>query len=141
MVKFVIPNPFGPFEAQTFQRLVMTRWRDGQAVHVSHPFYGRDNVPVDLMAAVYARAATGSLGAHVSPSFYAGPVGDFFQRMAAETRRRPGWACELPLADSQPPGEPMERYNLQPVDPSGYGWSEAGFWDAYAGYYAAQEPA
>ena len=27
MVKFVIPNPFGPYEAQTFQRAVMTRWR------------------------------------------------------------------------------------------------------------------
>jgi nucleoside-diphosphate-sugar epimerase len=135
LVKFVVPNPFGPYEAQTFQRLVMTRWRGGQPVRVSHPFYGRDNVPVDLLAKVYARAAGGELGAHVSPSLYASSTGDFFQRMAREIRPRTGWACDLALADSQPPGEPMERYNLQPVDPKAYGWSEAGFWDGYAAYY------
>jgi nucleoside-diphosphate-sugar epimerase len=137
MVKFVIPNPFGPYEAQTFQRVVMTRWREGQAIHVSHPFYGRDNVPVDLLAAVYARSATGALGAHVSPSYYAGLVGDFFQRMATEVRPRTGWACDLTLAEGQVSNEPLERLNLQPVDPAGYGWSESAFWDAYAGYYAA----
>ena len=136
MVKFVVPNPFGPYEAQTFQRLVMTRWRDGQPVRVSHPFYGRDNVPVDLLAKVYARAATGALGAHVSPSFYAGPVGGFFERMAREVRTRTGWACGLTVAESQQSTEPLERYNLQPIAPADYGWSESGFWDAYAAYYA-----
>ena len=135
MVKFIVPNPFGPYEAQTFQRLVMTRWRDGHAVHVSHPFYSRDNVPVNLLAAVYARGATGVLGAHVSPSFYAGRVGAFFQRMAAQTRLRTQWECVLTLADSQPPGEPMERHNLQPADPADYNWSESGFWDTYVAYY------
>lgn len=137
MIKFVVPNPFGPYEAQTFQRLVMTRWRDGQPVRVSHPFYGRDNAPVDLLAKVYARAATGDLGAHVSPSVYAGPVGAFFERMAREVGARTDWACELTLADSQQSAEPMERYNLQRVEPADYGWSESGFWDAYAAYYAA----
>lgn len=136
MVKFIVPNPFGPHEAQTFQRLVMSRWREGQPVRVSHPFYGRDNVPVNLLAKVYARAATGALGAHVSPSYYAGPVGDFFERMAREVRPRTGWACDLALADSQQSSEPMQRYNLQPITPADYGWSEAGFWDDYAGYYA-----
>jgi hypothetical protein len=114
----------------------MTRWRDGQAVHVSHPLYGRDNAPVDLLGQVYARAATGALGVHVSPSVYAGQVGDFFQRMATETRARTGWACELTLAQTQQSTEPLERYNLQPVEPSDYGWSESAFWDAYAAYYA-----
>jgi nucleoside-diphosphate-sugar epimerase len=138
MVKFIVPNPFGPYEAQTFQRAVMTRWRGGEAVHVSHPLYGRDNAPVDLLASVYARAASGALGDHVSPSVYAGPVGDFFQRMAREVRARTGWACGLSLAESQTSTEPMERYNLQPVDPEDYGWSESAFWDAYAAYYASE---
>ncbi|HEY4029011.1 MAG TPA: NAD(P)-dependent oxidoreductase [Caulobacteraceae bacterium] len=135
MVKFVVPNPFGPFEGQTFQRAVMTRWSRGEAVHVSHPLYGRDNTPVDLLGHVYARAAGGTLGAHVSPSVYAGPVGAFFLRMARETRARTGWACALSLADRQDSTEPLERYNLQPVEPADYGWSESAFWDAYAGYY------
>jgi hypothetical protein len=136
MVKFIAPNPFGPYEAQTFQRVVMTRWREGQTVQVSHPFYGRDNVPVDLLGRVYARAATGALGPYVSPSFYAGLTGDFFQRMAREVRPRTGWACGLSLAASQDSTEPLERYNLQPVDGLDYGWSESAFWDAYAAYYA-----
>jgi nucleoside-diphosphate-sugar epimerase len=135
MVKFIVPNPCGPYEGQTFQRLVMTRWRGGQPVRVSHPFYGRDNVPVDLLAKVYAKAATGALGDHVSPSFYAGATGAFFERMAREVRARTGWACDLTLAESQQPGEPMERYNLHPITPADYGWSESGFWDAYAAYY------
>jgi nucleoside-diphosphate-sugar epimerase len=136
-VKFVIPNPFGPFESQTFQRHVMTAWREGRAPHVSHPFYERDNVPVDLLARAYAAACEGRLGAHVAPSFYAGPVGAFFQRMAREVAPRTGWACDLTLADSQSFDEPKTRLNTQPLQPSDYGWSESGFWDAYAAYYAA----
>jgi UDP-glucose 4-epimerase len=135
-VKFVIPNPFGPFEGQTFQRFVMTAWKEGRAVHVSHPLYGRDNVPVDLLALAYVQAAEGRAGAHVSPSFYAGPVGDFFRRMAAEVGRRTGWPCAVTFAEAQDFPEPETRLNLQPLDTAALGWSETGFWDGYAGYYA-----
>ena len=135
-VKFVIPNPFGPYEAPTFQRHVMTAWREGRVPRVTHPFYVRDNVPVGLLARVYARAAEGRLGGHVSPSFYAGPVGEFFQRMAREVAPRTGWACELELADSQSFDEPKTRTNTQPINPADYDWTEGRFWDAYARYYA-----
>ena len=134
-VKFVIPNPFGPYESQTFQRFVMTAWSQDRAVHVSHPLYGRDNVPVDLLAAAYAKAAEGELGEHVSPSFYAGRTGEFFQRMAVEVAPRTGWACALTLAESQAFDEPETRLNLQPLEPAYFGWSESAFWDAYARYY------
>jgi UDP-glucose 4-epimerase len=136
-VKFVIPNPFGPYEGQTFQRFVMTAWSEGRPVHVSHPLYGRDNVPADLLALAYVRAVQGEAGAHVSPSFYAGPTGDFFRRMAAEVGRRTGWACALTLAETQSFDEPETRVNLQPLDAAALGWSEAEFWDGYAAYYAA----
>ncbi|HVY33405.1 MAG TPA: NAD-dependent epimerase/dehydratase family protein, partial [Caulobacteraceae bacterium] len=135
-VKFVVPNPFGPYEAQTFQRHVMTTWRQGGVPRVTHPFYVRDNVPVGLMARVYARAAQGELGGHVSPSFYAGPVGEFFQRMAREVAPRTGWACDLELSDSQSFDEPKTRTNSQPINPADYDWVESRFWDAYARYYA-----
>jgi nucleoside-diphosphate-sugar epimerase len=134
--KFVIPNPFGPFEGQTFQRFVMNAWRDGRTVHVSHPNYGRDNVPVDLLALAYVQAVEGKMGPHVSPSFYAGLTGDFFKRMADETRPRTGWACHIDLAGSQSFDEPETRLNLQPLDPVALGWSETGFWDGYTAYYA-----
>jgi UDP-glucose 4-epimerase len=135
-VKFVIPNPFGPYEGQTFQRFVMTAWREGRAVHVSHPLYGRDNVPANLLALAYVQAVEGQAGAHVSPSFYAGSTGDFFRRMAAEVAPRTGWACELTLAEMQSFDEPETRVNLQPLDAAALGWSETDFWDGYAGYYA-----
>ncbi len=135
-VKFVIPNPFGPYEAQTFQRHVMTAWREGRVPNVTHPFYVRDNVPVGLLARVYAAAAEGRLGGHVSPSFYAGPVGAFFQRMAREVAPRTGWSCGLELAQSQSFDEPKTRTNIQSIDPADYDWTESRFWDAYARYYA-----
>lgn len=134
-VKFVIPNPFGPFEGPSFQRRVMSGWAAGEAIHVSHPAYVRDNVPVDLLARAYAQAVEGRLGGHVSPSFYAGPVGGFFTRMADETRRRTGRACALTLADGQSFDEPAERINLQPLAPADFGWSEDAFWDDYVAYY------
>ena len=137
LVKFVIPNPFGPYEAATFQRHVMTAWREGAAAHVSSPVYVRDNVPVGLLARAYVAAVEGRLGGHVSPSFYAGPVGDFFRRMAREVAPRTGWACGLTLAESQAFDEPRVRTNTQRLEPSDYGWSESGFWDDYAAYYAA----
>jgi len=137
MVKFVVPNPFGPFESQTFQRHVMTAWRAGGTAHVSHPLYERDNVPVDLLARAYAAAVEGRSGRHVSPSFYAGPVGEFFQHMAQRIAARTGWACGLTIAPSQSFDEPRRRMNTQPLDPAIYGWSEATFWDEYARAYAA----
>jgi nucleoside-diphosphate-sugar epimerase len=140
LVKFVIPNPFGPHEAMTFQRHVMTAWREGAAPHVSHPFYERDNVPVDLLALAYVAAVEGRAGFHVSPSFYAGPVGAFFRRMAREVGARTGWDCGLTFADSQTFDEPRARMNTQPLEPAAYGWSEAQFWDGYARYYAELDP-
>jgi nucleoside-diphosphate-sugar epimerase len=135
-VKFVIPNPFGPHEGPTFQRSVMTAWREGRGVHVSHPLYGRDNLPVDLLALAYVQAVQGRCGAHVSPSYYAGLTGVFFARMAREVAARTGWDCGLTLAERQTFDEPRTRLNRRPLDAAALGWSETGFWDLYAAYYA-----
>ena len=64
-------------------------------------------------------------------------LSEYLASAAKEVRARTDWACELTLAESQQSTEPLERYNLQPVDPAEYGWSESGFWDVYAAYYAA----
>lgn len=134
--KFVIPNPFGPWEERRFQRLVMTRWSRGEAVHVDQPLYLRDNVPADLLALAYVRAVEGGFGGYCGPSCYAEPVGDFFQRMAREVRSRTGWACHLTLAETQVFAEPQARVGRTSLDPAALGWSEPGFWDAYTDHYA-----
>jgi len=133
--KFVIPNPFGPWEERKFQRLVMTRWSKGEAVHIDQALYVRDNIPVDLLALAYAATVEGRYGAYCGPSCYAGTVGDFFRRMADEVRPRTGWACPLTLADAQEFKEPENRTNRTNLDLDALGWSETAFWDAYADHY------
>jgi UDP-glucose 4-epimerase len=134
--KFVIANPFGPWEERRFQRLVMTRWSRGEPVHIDQALYVRDNVPVDLMALAYRATVEGGFGDYCAPSCYAEPVGAFFERMAREMRARTGWTCPLTLAESQVFAEPEARVNLTALDHAALGWSEAGFWDAYADHYA-----
>lgn len=133
--KFVIANPFGPWEERKFQRLVMTRWSKGEPVHIDQALYVRDNVPVDLMARAYVRTVEGGFGDYCSPSGYAGPVGAFFERMAAEIRPRTGWACPLTCATAQEFKEPEDRTARTRLDWRAIGWSERGFWDAYADHY------
>jgi nucleoside-diphosphate-sugar epimerase len=133
--KFVIPNPFGPWEERRFQRLVMTRWSKGEGVHIDQALYVRDNVPVDLMALAYAATVEGRFGAYCAPSCYAEPVGAFFERMARQVRARTGWACPLTLAETQVFAEPEARTNLTALDAEALGWSEAAFWDAYVDHY------
>jgi nucleoside-diphosphate-sugar epimerase len=133
--KFVIPNPFGPWEERKFQRLVMTRWSKGEAVHIDQALYVRDNIPVDLLALAYARTVEGAFGGYCAPSGYAGTVGSFFERMARETRVRTGWECPLTLADSQAFVEPENRTNRTAVDAAALGWSESAFWNDYVDHY------
>lgn len=133
--KFVIPNPFGPWEERKFQRLVMTRWSRGEPVHIDQALYVRDNIPVDLLALAYTATCEGAFGAYCAPSCYAEPVGAFFERMAGEVRPRTGWDCPLTLAEAQEFKEPENRTNRTPLDTAALGWSEARFWDAYADHY------
>ena len=47
--KFVIPNPFGPFEEPRFCAYLIRQWQAGQAAEVRTPAYVRDNIHVDLL--------------------------------------------------------------------------------------------
>ncbi len=53
--KFVIPNPFGPFEEPRFTAHLMKNWRDGKIAGVRTPDYLRDNIHVELLAAAYGQ--------------------------------------------------------------------------------------
>src|ERR1017187_3513378 len=52
--KFVIPNPFGPFEEPRFTAYLMKNWHDEKTAGVKTPDYLRDNIHVDLLAAAHA---------------------------------------------------------------------------------------
>lgn len=139
--KFVIPNPFGPFEEPRFTALLMRHWRDGKGFEVQTPDYVRDNIHVNLLATAYVDFCRQVAGAKTSllktnPSGYAESQGQFAQRAARETRARTGWPCELKFARQTDFSEPLNRTNTEPAATRFPEWNEADAWDAFVAYYA-----
>jgi UDP-glucose 4-epimerase len=139
--KFVIPNPFGPFEEPRFTAFLMKNWKAGKPVEVKTPDYLRDNIPIDLLTEVYLQfaqkiATTKESLLRINPSGYVEKQGEFAQRVARETKSRFGWTCELKLAKQEDFSEPMNRTNTEPATKFVPGWSESTAWDAFAQYYA-----
>lgn len=139
--KFVIPNPFGPFEEPRFTAYLMRTWKEGKTAGVKTPDYVRDNIHVDLLAAVYAifaaQVADGPTGAFlkIGPSGYTESQGAFSTRLAREVRSRLGWKCELDLAKQEDFSEPLVRLNRDPAARLVPGWNETAAWDAFVKFY------
>jgi UDP-glucose 4-epimerase len=141
--KFVIPNPFGPWEEPRFTSYLARTWLGGKAALVQTPAYVRDNAQVTFLALAYARfvedvassgAATGGFR-HLGPSGYVETQGEFTQRFAHELEGRLGIACPVELAEQVDFPEPRERVNTDRLDPAELGWDEARAWDELAAYY------
>jgi UDP-glucose 4-epimerase len=89
--KFVIPNPFGPYEDPRFTAYLMKNWFAGQKAVVNTPDYVRDNIHVSLLAAAYLQFAEGLPDTglvHARPSGYPESQGAFTLRVAAMMRGR-----------------------------------------------------
>jgi UDP-glucose 4-epimerase len=143
--KFVISNPFGPFEEPRFTAYLMRNWREGKPAEVKTPDYLRDNIHVDLLAAVYGRFVhrVGEMKegyAKANPSGYVGKQGEFAQRVAEETRARNNWACELKLARQEDFGEPLNRTNTEPAAKLVPDWNEQKAWDNFIEFYTPKSP-
>lgn len=137
--KFVIPNPFGPFEEARFGAYLIRCWKAGETAGVQTPAYVRDNIHVDLLAAAYANfaaAVAGGLADRAAPSGYVETQGSFAHRVAAAVRERTGLACALALADQREFPEPAVRLNTEPAFAAVPEWDEARAWDAFVDYYA-----
>lgn len=140
--KFVIPNPFGPWEEPRFTAYLMRRWYKGERASVNTPAYVRDNIHVSLLAMAYARFV-GELSekpgfSRLGPSGYVSSQGEFAQRFADEMKLRLGLECALELKQQTEFIEPRERYNTDAVDAASLGWSESEAWDGLADYYRRQ---
>jgi nucleoside-diphosphate-sugar epimerase len=132
--KFVVANPFGPYEEPRFCSYLFDCWRAGKVAEVRTPAYLRDNVPVRFLALAYARfvgevAAADKARLHVGPSYYAESQGEFATRVGRETRSRSGWDCRLSLADQVEFPEPRARLNSNPIASTRA--DEQSFWDEY----------
>ena len=137
--KFVIPNPFGPWEEPRFTMYLMKEWLAGRKASCASPDYVRDNIHVTLLAKAYARFAA-QLPAtpgftKTNPSGYAESQGKFTLRVAEAMRPRLKLPCAVDLAEQRDFPEPRERVNTDPVDAKALGTSEAAAWDEMAAWY------
>lgn len=141
--KFVIPNPFGPYEEPRFTTYLMRTWKQGKTAEVKTPDYFRDNIHADLLAAVYVKFVdeirrTKDRLVKINPSGYASSQGDFTKRVAQEVKSRTGWACDLKLCEQTDFSEPLRRANPSPAVGLVSGWSEQKAWDGFVDFYIEQ---
>jgi nucleoside-diphosphate-sugar epimerase len=137
--KFVIPNPFGPFEEPRFCNYLIQSWFRGEVPTVRTPLYVRDNIHVDLMAAAYAAFAEQVVSRRgvtkLNPSFYVESQGAFANRFAKEMTPRLRVACPIALLEQSEFDEPIVRINTDRIDNVMFGWNETLAWDAEAEFY------
>lgn len=137
--KFVIPNPFGPYEEFRFTSFLIQNWFDLKDVHVSMPAYVRDNIHVSLLAKAYRHFAE-NLGnspgyQQINPSGYPESQGAFTARFAEAMRPRLNLPCAFNLAHQKEFTEPKVRLNYDLLDTDALGWKEEKAWDELAHYY------
>jgi UDP-glucose 4-epimerase len=137
--KFVIPNPFGPYEEPRFTSYLIKSWLAGATPACSSPSYVRDNIHVSLLAKAYVRFVSDLPDApgfaKINPSGYVESQGAFALRMAAEMRRRLNLPCLVELKKQTDFTEPWARINTDVPDVEALGWNEATAWDELAAYY------
>lgn len=137
--KFVIPNPFGPFEEERFTSYLAKSWLEGNTPQVRTPEYVRDNVPVTLLAKAYAQFVVTIKDrngyAQCNPSYYISTQGQFTERFANELRHRFNLPCKFEFLTQTQFTEPKIRTNTQPMDSRSYEWNEIQFWDQLADFY------
>ncbi len=138
--KFVIPNPFGPYEERRFTSVVAEKWINEEMVSVSHPSYVRDNVPITLLAKAYAMFAEKVFNEknpyqQTNPSYFVETQGSFTTRFAKEMGSRLKKPCLFHLEEQTDFSEPVIRINTEPLIGREYGWNETEFWDELAEFY------
>lgn len=137
--KFVVPNPFGPYEEPRFCAYLMDKWSKGDTAQVGTPAYIRDNIHVSLLAASYRDfvecAACSDVSLHRGPSGYVESQGTFALRFAREIGGRLELKADLAFADQTEFSEPEMRVNTDRTSTQRLNWSEARAWDELAAYY------
>lgn len=139
--KFVITNPFGPYEEPRLTSYLVNAWAKRETPVIKTPDYVRDNIHVSLLAKVYADFV-GNLNekntfSHCSPSGYVESQGAFVGRFAEAMRPRLELPCDVEVQRQESFPEPRMRINTQPIDGLAYGWEEKHAWDELASYYRA----
>ncbi len=137
--KFVIPNPFGPWEEQRLTSWLVRSWFDGETPAINTPDYLRDNIHASLLARAYVDFAAGLSEQpgiqKLNPSGYVETQGDFVSRFAENLRDRLGLDCRFELKQQDEFTEPRTRHNTDRLDFERLGWDENRAWEELAEYY------
>ena len=137
--KFVIPNPFGPFEEFRFTSYLIQNWYKGNIPQIKTPAYIRDNIHADLLAKSYEEFVRkiyheSEMISKINPSGYTESQGDFTKRFASEMEKRLNIKCNFELLQQTDFNEPLKRINVNNVSKL-YDWNESNSWDQLAQYY------
>lgn len=136
--KFVIPNPFGPWEDMRFTSYLAKEWAANRRPTVATPVYVRDNIHVSLLALAYRRFCESMPEApgltRSTPSGYVESQGAFARRVSREIGARVPWSCSLTEAMQTEFPEPMIRTNSDLAIRAHPEWSESAAWDALSHY-------
>jgi nucleoside-diphosphate-sugar epimerase len=138
LAKFVIANPFGPFEEPRFTTYLIEKWVKNTPADVRGPAYIRDNIHATLLAKSYRDYVERHFTTpftKINPSAYVESQGLFTTRFANEMRKRLNLPCEFILHPQTDFPEPQKRINTDPVDVRALGWNETKAWDDLADYY------
>lgn len=137
--RFVIPNPFGPFEEERLSCYLIKNWMQGQIPLIKTPAYIRDNIHVSLLAKAYAKFTLNLPSkegyATFRPSGYVETQESFAKRFAREIEKRIKSPCPLEFTLHHPFLEPKVRVNSDKLDPLELNWNEEEAWDRLAHYY------
>jgi len=149
--KFIISNPFGPYENNRFTTQAAMTWLSGKHYTVLFPDPIRDNIHVSILAKCYAKFLMDNDDKILAPRGYQGSQGEFALKFAKEMKPRLGVPCPLDFAVSHKNTSGMadfrgnttypEEYLKQPdviINGENYKpneWSEATAWNALAEYY------
>jgi len=130
--KFVIPNPFGPFEEERFTSWLMKSWFSGEVPEVKTPLYIRDNIHVSLLAKAYVSFIESDRDL-MAPTGYAGSQGKFTALFARKMAKYLNLDCPFTLFSQVDFPEPRIRVNSDIVHPEN--WDEEAAWEELAEYY------
>ncbi|MBA3603096.1 MAG: NAD(P)-dependent oxidoreductase [Parachlamydiaceae bacterium] len=139
--KFVIPNPFGPYEEGRYTSYLAKCWLQKTKAGVDFPLYIRDNIPVSLLAKSYATFAESLMEevgfSKFSPSFKPEKQAYFVEHFSKEMQKRWGLSCEYEVKNQVNFPEPRVRINSDLINPLDYHWNESSAWDELADFYLA----
>ncbi len=137
--KFVIPNPFGPYEEARYTSYLAKCWLEKTKASVDFPLYIRDNIPISLLAKAYAGFAeslTEEVGfSKFSPSFRPESQVSFVENFSKEMQKRWNVDCEYEVKNQVNFPEPRVRINSDLINTSDYHWDESLAWDDLANFY------